>query len=117
MVLPRSAVQGRQRQYDLFQASGGSLSDCPGRPGKRRLLPAARSESSQRLIRRRLMPIATQATSVPVVVDNDKCIADKGCTVCIDVCPLDVLWIDAKTGKAHMRYDECWYCMPCETDC
>ncbi|HCB39188.1 MAG TPA: 4Fe-4S ferredoxin, partial [Gammaproteobacteria bacterium] len=18
---------------------------------------------------------------------------------------------------AHMRYDECWYCMPCEADC
>ena len=26
-----------------------------------------------------------------------KCIADKGCTVCVDVCPLDVL--------AHQRHD------------
>jgi NAD-dependent dihydropyrimidine dehydrogenase PreA subunit len=63
------------------------------------------------------MPIATHATSIPVVVDEDKCIADKGCRVCIDVCPLDVLWINEATGKAHMRYDECWYCMPCEVDC
>jgi len=63
------------------------------------------------------MPIANHHSSVPVTVDEDKCIADKGCTVCIDVCPLDVLWINEDTGKAHMKYDECWYCMPCEADC
>ena len=55
--------------------------------------------------------------SVPVVVDDAKCIADKGCTVCVDVCPLDVLRISDMTGKAYMAYDECWYCMPCEADC
>ena len=54
---------------------------------------------------------------VPVVVDDAKCIADKGCTVCVDVCPLDVLRISDMTGKAFMAYDECWYCMPCEADC
>lgn len=63
------------------------------------------------------MPIANHHSSVPVIVDEEKCIADKGCTVCIDVCPLDVLWINEATGKAHMKYDECWYCMPCEADC
>jgi NAD-dependent dihydropyrimidine dehydrogenase PreA subunit len=63
------------------------------------------------------MPFANHATSVPVVVDDEKCIAEKGCRVCIDVCPLDVLAINDATGKAHMRYDECWYCMPCEVDC
>lgn len=66
------------------------------------------------------MPIAQLATSVPVIVDNDLCIADKGCTVCVDVCPLDVLRIavqDDGTKTAYMKYDECWYCMPCETDC
>src|SRR5690606_41540004 len=63
------------------------------------------------------MPIANHHASVPVTVDENKCIADKGCRVCIDVCPLDVLWINPETGKAHMKYDECWYCMPCETDC
>ena len=63
------------------------------------------------------MPLASYQTSVPVVVDDAKCIADKGCTVCVDVCPLDVLRISDMTGKAFMAYDECWYCMPCEADC
>jgi NAD-dependent dihydropyrimidine dehydrogenase PreA subunit len=61
--------------------------------------------------------IASNAGSLPVTVDTDRCIAHKGCTVCIDVCPLDVLTIDPATGKAHMKYDECWYCLPCEKDC
>ena len=55
------------------------------------------------------MPLANTATSVPVVVDDEKCIADKGCTVCVDVCPLDVLRISEESGKAYMKYDECWY--------
>ncbi len=63
------------------------------------------------------MPLVQQTTSVPVSVDKDKCIAAKGCTVCVDVCPLDVLAINGVDGVAYMRYDECWYCMPCETDC
>ena len=41
----------------------------------------------------------------------------KGCTVCIDVCPLDVLAVNPATRKAEMKYDECWYCLPCEKDC
>jgi NAD-dependent dihydropyrimidine dehydrogenase PreA subunit len=63
------------------------------------------------------MPLANHTTSVPVTVDAAKCIADKGCTVCVDVCPLDVLAIDVARGTAFMKYDECWYCMPCEADC
>lgn len=63
------------------------------------------------------MPLIEQLTSVPVSVDPDKCIAGKGCTVCVDVCPLDVLAIDEATHKAYMKYDECWYCLPCEVDC
>ena len=63
------------------------------------------------------MPFAHHDTSVPVTVDNDKCIAEKGCTVCVDICPLDVLAIHPGTGKAYMSHDECWYCMPCEVDC
>jgi NAD-dependent dihydropyrimidine dehydrogenase PreA subunit len=63
------------------------------------------------------MPLTTTHTTVPVVVDNDKCIAEKGCTVCVDVCPLDVLRISDETRKAYMAYDECWYCMPCAVDC
>ena len=66
------------------------------------------------------MPLAQAPSAVPVVVNDDLCIADKGCTVCVDVCPLDVLRIVEKDdGKktAYMKYDECWYCMPCEADC
>lgn len=63
------------------------------------------------------MTLAYTPSSLPVSVDLDKCIADKGCTVCVEVCPLDVLVIDAVTGKAAMKYDECWYCLPCEKDC
>ena len=63
------------------------------------------------------MTLAFTPSSLPVIIDLDKCIADKGCTVCVDVCPLDVLVIDSETGKAAMKYDECWYCLPCEKDC
>lgn len=63
------------------------------------------------------MPTATQSNSVPVTVDSDKCIAHKGCTVCVEVCPLDVLAIDHVNGTAYMKFDECWYCTPCEVDC
>jgi len=56
-------------------------------------------------------------TSVPVNVDPEKCIADKGCRVCVDSCPLDVLASDKEQGLAYMRFDECWYCLPCEKDC
>ncbi len=44
------------------------------------------------------MPLALSPTAVPVIVDEAKCIADKGCTVCVDVCPLDVLRISDLTG-------------------
>jgi NAD-dependent dihydropyrimidine dehydrogenase PreA subunit len=63
------------------------------------------------------MPIITQAKSAAVVIDDEKCIAEKGCRVCVDVCPLDILAIDDQRQKAYMKYDECWYCMPCEVDC
>ena len=56
-------------------------------------------------------------TVAPVLVDEDKCIGDKGCVVCVDVCPMDLLAIDPVSKKAFMQFDECWYCMPCETDC
>lgn len=53
------------------------------------------------------MPIITQAKSAAVVIDDDKCIAEKGCRVCVDVCPLDILAIDETRQKAYMKYDEC----------
>lgn len=63
------------------------------------------------------MPVAATRTSVPVIVDSAKCIAGKGCTVCVDVCPLGVLSIDLLNKTAFMEFDECWYCLPCERDC
>ena len=52
---------------------------------------------------------------VPVIVNEQKCIT--GCRVCIDSCPVDCLAVNPETGKAHMRFDECWYCLACEKDC
>lgn len=63
------------------------------------------------------MPMTLNRVAVPVTVDEEKCIAEKGCTVCVDICPLDLLAIDLLKGKAYMKYDECWYCLPCEVDC
>ena len=57
----------------------------------------------------------TRTFDVPVVVDEGKCIT--GCRICIDSCPVDCLAVDPRTGKAHMRNDECWYCLACELDC
>jgi NAD-dependent dihydropyrimidine dehydrogenase PreA subunit len=52
---------------------------------------------------------------VPVVVDLSKCITK--CRICIDSCPVDCLSVNPETGKAHMQFDECWYCLACEIDC
>jgi NAD-dependent dihydropyrimidine dehydrogenase PreA subunit len=58
---------------------------------------------------------SSQRLDVPVIVDQDLCI--KGCHVCIDSCPVDCLAVNPETGKAHMRHDDCWYCLACELDC
>lgn len=63
------------------------------------------------------MPIGAHSISMPVVVDQAKCIAHKGCRVCVDVCPLDILAIAEDRSTAYLAFDECWYCMPCEADC
>ena len=52
---------------------------------------------------------------VPVVIDEAACI--KGCKICIDSCPVDCLAVNPGTGKAQMKFDECWYCLACELDC
>jgi NAD-dependent dihydropyrimidine dehydrogenase PreA subunit len=56
-----------------------------------------------------------QRYDAPVVIAEERCI--RGCRICIDSCPVDCLHVDPETGKAHMRYDECWYCLACEIDC
>jgi len=38
-------------------------------------------------------------SSAPVTIDEDKCIADKGCTVCVEVCPMDLLAINPATKR------------------
>ena len=57
----------------------------------------------------------TKLFDVPVVVDEPKCI--RGCHVCVESCPVDCLAIDPVTGKSHMKFDDCWYCLACEVDC
>jgi NAD-dependent dihydropyrimidine dehydrogenase PreA subunit len=58
---------------------------------------------------------AVKAFDIPVIVDGNRCI--KGCHICVESCPVDCLAIHPVTGKAHMKYDECWYCLACEVDC
>ena len=76
-----------------------------------------RRPNSDLAIRRQSCLWQIPQPAFPSLSTRSKCIADKGCTVCVDVCPLDVLRISELTGKAYMKYDECWYCMPCEADC
>ena len=52
---------------------------------------------------------------VPVTIDESLCI--DGCTLCVEICPLDSLAINPDTGKAFMHVDECWYCGPCAARC
>ncbi len=59
------------------------------------------------------MTSVTKITSPNVIVDRDKCI---GCDICVQVCPMGILAMD-KEKKAYMKYNECWYCLPCEVDC
>jgi NAD-dependent dihydropyrimidine dehydrogenase PreA subunit len=56
-----------------------------------------------------------QRFDVPVQIDQALCI--DGCTLCVEVCPLDALAIDPETNKAYMHVDECWYCGPCADRC
>jgi NAD-dependent dihydropyrimidine dehydrogenase PreA subunit len=61
------------------------------------------------------MSIALQRVDVPVTIDQNACL--EGCTLCVDMCPLDSLAIDPNTNKAYMHVDECWYCLPCLDRC
>src|SRR5690606_41596350 len=61
------------------------------------------------------MTLTNQRVDVPVTIDESLCI--QGCTLCVDVCPLDSLAINPDNGKAYMHVDECWYCGPCAARC
>jgi len=83
------------------------------RRGKRRLpLPEPIPDHS---LKATPMALTTQRVDVPVIVDESKCL--EKCVACIEVCPLDVLVKNPETGKAYMKYDECWFCLPCEKEC
>ena len=49
-------------------------------------------------------------SNAPVTVESFH--RHKGCTVCVDVCPMDLLADQPGHAKAYMAFDECWYCMP-----
>ncbi|HEY4135349.1 MAG TPA: ferredoxin family protein [Alphaproteobacteria bacterium] len=50
-----------------------------------------------------------------VAIDAAKC---DGCGICIESCPVDVLRLDAATGKAVPVYEaDCHVCCLCEDDC
>ena len=61
------------------------------------------------------MTLVNQRVDVPVTIDESLCI--EGCTLCVEICPLDSLAINPDNGKAFMHVDECWYCGPCAARC
>lgn len=52
-------------------------------------------------------------TTPNVEINRETCI---GCNICVEVCPMGILALDEE-NKAYMKYNECWYCLPCEVDC
>ncbi len=51
-------------------------------------------------------------------VHDDKCIADKGCRLCVMYCPeSDCILIDASKKKALVITDRCKGCVLCEVVC
>jgi len=45
-----------------------------------------------------------------IEVDRERC--DK-CGTCVDICPMDVLYLGS-SGHPYMRFrDDCWYCGYC----
>ncbi len=80
--------------------------------------------------RRRSLPNKSAPQSRPIHADHHACqqrrrrhsmtrnASPKKDVASVSMCaPLDILAIDETRQKAYMKYDECWYCMPCEVDC
>jgi len=54
---------------------------------------------------------------MPPVINHQACVK---CGTCAQICPLDVLKLEAVQGekKLVVKYpDECWHCRACEKDC
>jgi NAD-dependent dihydropyrimidine dehydrogenase PreA subunit len=50
-----------------------------------------------------------------IAIDSQKC---DGCGLCVQSCPVDVLRLNAATGKAEAPYErDCHVCCLCEDDC
>jgi len=48
-------------------------------------------------------------------IDYSRC---NGCGTCVDLCPMDVLRLDASTKKAVITYlRDCMSCFACEEEC
>ena len=50
------------------------------------------------------MTLVNNRADVPVTIDESLCI--DGCTLCVEVCPLDALAINPDTGRAYMYVDD-----------
>lgn len=51
-------------------------------------------------------------------IDNDKCVAEKGCRLCIMYCPEpDTINIDTRRTKALVNIDRCKGCELCVVVC
>ncbi|MCL2639855.1 MAG: 4Fe-4S binding protein [Phycisphaerales bacterium] len=56
------------------------------------------------------------------VVNTRQCLRDDGepsplCTLCVDVCPVDGLFIGAESGRVRVRKNVCVGCGECESRC
>lgn len=56
-----------------------------------------------------------KAFETAVSIDEALC---RGCASCVNACPVDVLAMDARTGKAHIAFpQDCCVCFLCQDDC
>jgi NAD-dependent dihydropyrimidine dehydrogenase PreA subunit len=52
---------------------------------------------------------------MPPIISKKKC---NGCTLCSQICPLDVFGPATPGQVPEVRYpDECWHCRACVIDC